>query len=279
MEYIANRGIVPLPKGGLGNQIFIYIAAYIVSLKNKLPIYVFNNPVSNNKHNHNNLNYNNTLFKYIGTHINEDLSDTLRHKLVNNEYIMESNDDNAFKAWFPESVKAGTLMNTYYQYLPPIQEYETEIRTILLKGLAESVSLQKIDGSTTAFLHIRRGDYCIYSNIHYVQPLSYYIEAINLLLKLNKTIEKIYLMTDDIEWVKQHDFFKSILFNIIENKNELETFCIMTQCHGGAICANSTFSWWGAFLGAHSKKAPVIIPQRWINLPIVDLFPKEWYSI
>ena len=86
-------------------------------------------------------------------------------------------------------------------------------------------------------------------------------------------------MTDDVQWAKQQDLFKSRLFHIIEHKNELETFNIMTQCHGGAICANSTFSWWGAFLGAHSKKAPVIIPQKWINLPIVELFPKEWHSI
>lgn len=279
MDYIVTKGIIPLPKGGLGNQIFIYIAAYITSLKIKSPLFIFNNPISNNKHNHNKLDYNSTIFKYIGIHINEDLTDNLTQKLLQHDYKMESKNDDAFKAWYPDTVEPGSLMNTYYQYLPPIQEYEDEIRTALLKGLNDSLSIQTINSPTSAFLHIRHGDYCIFSDIHYVQSLSYYVEALAMLLELNRTIEIIYIMTDDVPWAKQQDIFKSKLFQIIEDKNELETFHIMTQCHAGAICANSTFSWWGAFLGAHSMKTPVIIPKKWISLSIVDLFPKDWHTI
>jgi hypothetical protein len=279
MNYTIRKGVIPLPKGGLGNQIFIYIAAYISSLKNNLPLYIFINPLSNNKHNHNKLDYNYTIFKYIGIHIDQELSDILIHHLLQNDYRMECVTDNAFKLWFPQNINPGTLMNSYYQYLPPIIEYEDEIRTILLKGLVNVYPQEKINSKSSVFLHIRRGDYCDFSDIHYIQPLSYYIEGINIILKLNPTIETIYITTDDINWVKEQPVFESRLFNILEQKNELETLCIMSQCHGGAICANSSFSWWGAFLGAHGKRAPVIIPKKWINLAIVDLFPKEWIII
>ena len=61
-----------------------------------------------------------------------------------------------------------------------------------------------------------------------------------------------------------------------ENENELETLAEMGRCGGGAIIANSTFSWWGAML---SKSKVVYYPSRWIGCPVYDLFPKEWIRI
>ena len=59
------------------------------------------------------------------------------------------------------------------------------------------------------------------------------------------------------------------------------TLALMSLCKAGAICANSTFSWWGAFLGAHGVRAPVFVPERWIGgdkLPVA-LFPDEWHVV
>ena len=54
----------------------------------------------------------------------------------------------------------------------------------------------------------------------------------------------------------------------------------MSKCHAGAICANSSFSWWGAFLGAYEKRNLVFIPRDWIRNCKVDcLFPDEWIKL
>jgi hypothetical protein len=56
----------------------------------------------------------------------------------------------------------------------------------------------------------------------------------------------------------------------------------MSLCKGGAICANSSFSWWGAFLGSYSERNPVIIPKRWIknnSSDPIDMFPSEWIQL
>jgi hypothetical protein len=63
----------------------------------------------------------------------------------------------------------------------------------------------------------------------------------------------------------------------VDIQDELESLALMSLCRKGAICANSTFSWWGAFLGTYGERAPVYVPEKWISdPPIVSLFPPEW---
>lgn len=280
MNFLETKGIIPRVMGGLGNQIFITLAAYIVHKVKGCPLYIFKNAVSNNAHNINKFDYNDSIFKYFGIHIEHILDDTLLRFLVQNGYSFHNMHHlDGFKKWNPETINTGTITSSYYQYYPTLQPYENEIRELLLKGLNEHSNLSHIDKKeAVAFLHIRRGDYLKCQDIHFIQPLDYYINAINTLLK-QKQIEKIHVISDDIAWVKSIDFFQSQLFNIIESKDELYTLHLMSQCKGGAICANSTFSWWGAFLGAYANRAPVIIPKKWISLEIEALFPDEWIVI
>ena len=100
---------------------------------------------------------------------------------------------------------------------------------------------------------------------------------------------KVFVFSDDIEWVKNQPFFNppsatppdqtTTPFVIIET-DEIETMAYMSLCRGGAICANSSFSWWGAFLGAHQTRSPVYVPRNWmLECQIDGLFPDEWNQI
>jgi hypothetical protein len=284
MELLSVKGIIPRLMGGLGNQIFIVIAAYIASKNKNCPLYILDNPVSNNAHNINNLNYKESIFKYFGDHVNITQNEQFNYFLICHGYNFHSpssnQDNHAFLAWDPAQVRPGSIMSSYYQYYPTIKPYEEEIRNIILKGLNEYKNLPIIGKkSNTAFLHIRRGDYLKHPDIHYNQPLEYYKNALLELILRNRNITEIKVFSDDIEWVKSKNYFQTSLFTIIEEKDEIKTLYMMAQCEAGAICANSTFSWWGAFLGAYSKRNPVIIPKKWISSEVVSLFPDEWISM
>ncbi len=99
------------------------------------------------------------------------------------------------------------------------------------------------------------------------------------LLRERLAPERIYVCTDDPQWVKSQPFFSDPIFTLVDLPNELDTLALMSQCKYGAICGNSTFSWWGAFLGAFGERAPVIVPKKWINEPVDCLFPKEWIVV
>jgi len=85
----------------------------------------------------------------------------------------------------------------------------------------------------------------------------------------------------DIEWIKEKKLFKGNIFRIVENLDELQTMLLMSLCKGGAICSNSTFCWWGAYLGTYEKRNPVFVPKKWISVKddMSNLFPSEWIII
>jgi hypothetical protein len=284
MEILLNPGMIPSFMGGLGNQAFILVAAYIASKIKNCPLYILQNPLTNNKHNTNSIDYNNTLFKYFGKHIDQEQNDHTKNILYLNGYTVHSqpaiNNETVFSPWNPSETIVGSIFTSYYQYYPPIKPLEEEIRQLMLKGLNEYSNKGFVDEpETTAFLHIRRGDYLNHPHIHYIQNETYYRNALDKLLEQNINIKTIKIFSDDIDWVRSLDFFKLPIFEIVHENDELKTLHIMSQCLGGAICGNSTFSWWGAFLGAHAKRNPVIVPKNWISLQIYSLFPDEWISI
>jgi hypothetical protein len=105
-------------------------------------------------------------------------------------------------------------------------------------------------------LHIRRGDYLNLPHFP-VQSIDYYIKALKF---FNKNL-KVLIFTDDIKWAQKQDIFKTERFFFSSNNNEAVDLCLQTFCKYHII-ANSTYSWWGAWL-ADSKK--VIKPKLWFD--------------
>jgi hypothetical protein len=124
-------------------------------------------------------------------------------------------------------------------------------------------------------LHVRRSDYLTNPN-HVALPLSYYRSA----LKQFDEDRPVIVFSDDPEWCNNQELFSSDRFMISENSDNAVDMCLMTLC-SSHIIANSSFSWWGAWL-ANSDK--VIAPKLWFgpgngDKKTDDLIPENWMVI
>jgi len=262
-------GILPVRIGGLGNQLFIVVAGYITAKVLKVPLYL--QDMTCEAHQTVTDDYKKSIF-WFGVHCNQDLGYT-------------AFSPEGFSPWSPTSVHPGTRLTSYFQYYPAILPHENDVRSLLLKGLEPyRARLKTLYPDTYAFVHVRRGDYMQISHIHYLQPLSYYERGVDLL-----SVKEVLVVSDDMEWVAAQPYFQGETFRLVQGLNELETLALMSLCKEG-VCSNSTFSWWGAFLGPHAERNTVVVPRRWINpsyfdtsswprvegVPVPNLFPAEW---
>lgn len=124
-------------------------------------------------------------------------------------------------------------------------------------------------------IHVRRTDYLGLQAYHPVQTLSYYESAIDL---LNHT-GNIYIFSDDIQWCK--DNFKFNKMHFIHNEDPLIDLWIMSSCEKNVI-ANSTFSWWAAWLN-NSPNKKVICPKNWFGVSAPysdrDILDNDWIKL
>ena len=124
-------------------------------------------------------------------------------------------------------------------------------------------------------LHVRRSDYLSATNVAYHSNCgdNYYENA----LKEFDSNLPVLIFSDDTEWCKQQDIFKPKRFFISETGNNLMDMCLMTMCNHHII-ANSSFSWWGAWL-ANSQN--VVAPKQWYgpageHQSTQDLYLPHW---
>ena len=124
-------------------------------------------------------------------------------------------------------------------------------------------------------LHVRRTDYAQYSH-HPICDINYYKEA---LARFDSDREVI-IFSDDPEWCLQEDLFDDDRFLVSENRDQYLDLCLMSLC-SDFIIANSSFSWWGAWLSTNENKR-VIAPSKWFGPPLdqvndtKDLYCEGW---
>ena len=152
--------------------------------------------------------------------------------------------------------------------------------------------IDSIGDGRKIFLHIRRGDpklrwaYVNIEHAHPVQTWDYYEEA----LKYFPEDVPVIVFSDVIEWCKEQDFFKGDRFIFSETTDEFADgqrvpwtdLCLMSLCTD-AIIANSSYSWWGAWLMDNPEKV-VVAPKKWFgkqyeHYNMNDLIPKKWISV
>ena len=121
-------------------------------------------------------------------------------------------------------------------------------------------------------LHIRRTDYITNPN-HTAIDISYYDKALK---KFDN--REVIVFSDDPEWCHNQSLFDDDRFLIAEGNSNYVDMCLMTMCNGH-ITANSSFSWWGAWLSNSEK---IIAPSGWFkgsnneHLDTKDVIPEDW---
>lgn len=145
----------------------------------------------------------------------------------------------------------------YYNYIP-------ENFGDLLDYKNPSLLLKYPDIGETCFIHIRGGDY-VGNPVHDVGLSSrYYSSCIEFIKK--RGISRFTVFTNDRNYCGSQKYLDDIRYTIID-ENELDTLYLMTECKAG-ITANSSFSWWGAYL---NRDRPLCVPSKWFNNPAMNI--------
>ncbi|WP_100637681.1 alpha-1,2-fucosyltransferase [Marinomonas sp. ef1] len=286
--------------GGLGNQMFQYSVGRSLSLQLNMPLYLDIKAFDNYElHQGFELNRffsldakianNSDLFSVLGFQSPKLVRDLIHKSSLtcfkNKSWIKEP----SFSYWDGiKDLNKGVYLDGYWQSDLYFKGYEDVIRSdFQFQGMLDTVNSllkQHIESCNSISLHIRRGDYLSNpnsANIHGVCPLSYYENAISY---MNEKVDSpvYFVFSDDPEWVKDNlKFSNSSIFYLENNKgeNSYKDMWLMSLCDHNII-ANSTFSWWGAWLNANSDKI-VISPSKWFQSPelqelTADLYCSGW---
>ena len=177
----------------------------------------------------------------------------------------------------------------YWQSEKYFSQIENKIRTTFeFKNIdAQNRNLAKeINSQNSVSLHIRRGDYLgnnIYSG---VCTEEYYRKAIKIITEKNSQDKnlKFYIFSDDKKYATEFINKLNYPARLIDFNNGSDSYkdmYLMSQCRHNII-ANSSFSWWGAWLNNYSDKI-VVAPRKWFNIEnenlYKDIVPDNWIKI
>ncbi|HET6995265.1 MAG TPA: alpha-1,2-fucosyltransferase, partial [Chitinophagaceae bacterium] len=142
--------------------------------------------------------------------------------------------------------------------------------------------LDEIRSVNAVSIHVRRGDYVNDKEtnaVHGVCSIDYYREAIN---RLSGEISepRFYIFSDDMDWARANLPISPHLAVYVDNNQMAshEDLRLMSSCKHHII-ANSSFSWWGAWLSDYAGKK-VIAPRNWFRtLENKDIIPNGWITL
>ena len=176
--------------------------------------------------------------------------------------------------------KNNILIFGYFESERYFDESKDEIKEMYLsynKKLGDSAKklLSDIENTNSVTVHIRRGDFVGLN--HVVCDKKYYEDCIDY-MKNHVNNPKFFVFSDDINWVKENiSFPDDTVYELPDLKIE-EIMYLRSRCKH-FICANSTFSWWGAYLGGYNKKI-VLAPRYWRpDKEKVDLVLDGWIKM
>ena len=280
--------------GGLGNQMFQYAAGLaLAKFKGKSLIIDYSrleksvfgcqlkalnvneNLLYFDKKNFLHENFINKFNKKLGLVFNQNLK-IYREKNYNYEPL------------FFEQGAQSIILSGYFQSYLYFSKVEDLIREHFIPKNDNSKEYiywsEKIENSKNSIsLHVRRGDYLNKktSDFHGVLGINYYKRAIELMAKIVGGGYEIFVFSDDHDYV-DNTFLNVPFVNIVKTNSNApwEDMFLMSKCQHNII-ANSSYSWWGAWLNVN-KERQVIAPAKWFSnsalssVNVLDLFPDDW---
>jgi len=277
--------------GGLGNQLFQYAAARALSIKLNLPLKLdvswFSNIPNRNfaltpysieaeicEQNH-------FIPNFLRPYINRF---SKRYCMTRMGSIVFRERNFAFNETF-NNISSPVFLEGYWQSEKYFKDASAHIHNDFI--LKEPISsecrsiLDEINNSHSICVHIRRGDYVsdpLTAQTHGTCSLEYYEHNVAELARMAQT-PHCFVFSDDCQWVRDN-LNLSCPSTIVDihtgDEAHLDLF-LMSSCQD-FIIANSSLSWWAAWLGKHKQKK-VIAPKQWFlnsDKDTKDLIPASW---
>lgn len=273
--------------GQLGNQMFKYAA--LKGISSKLDTDLLIPPsikILNNKY----------IFKFLNkvgiaddrNHQNHLLFEYFKMQSVSKDNIGYSNSDivleedsfNFNSKFFTTNNKSFDIYGFFqsYKYFEHVKEdivSDFQFKENILKKTLKIFQL--FDDPVS--IHVRRGDFLTNPN-HSALSIEYYKQCIEYFGSKKQYI----VFSDDVQWCKNQNIFKSdnFLFSDIYTGGQQELDLCLMSLFSHHVIANSTFSWWGAYL---SSQESVLSPSDWFknsnfsNRDTTDLYPPNWIQI
>lgn len=190
-----------------------------------------------------------------------------------NKYLLES-QGGIFRGGFQSCKYAETVKKELISDLSFDESNDKKLHNLLEYFLKNNI----------VGIHIRRGDYLSEQYRTWYEGIcteEYYEKAIRYMREHIMTDFIPCFFSDDIEWVKTHFKMDGALYideKMFDEYEDWYDMLLMSKCSHNII-ANSTFSWWGAWLNRNEQKI-VIAPEKWVNgCDYLDIYPKEWIKV
>lgn len=251
--------------GGLGNMMFQISTAYSISLRDNKSVMcdIRNMSVPHKPYSE----YTSNIFRKV--------------KFTNYiENLTNFNEEGFHYSDIPKT-QGNVKLVGYFQSEKYFINYRNEILELFeIDEITKKILVQKygnLSDKKTCSIHVRRGDYTRLTDYHPTQSIDYYKTAVKILGEDNYYL----IFSDDLLWCQENfDFIPNKIF--VSDNLDYQDLYLMSMCKDNII-ANSTFSWWGAWLNKNNEKK-VFIPKRWFgdaysSFNTNDLYCNNWIKI
>lgn len=270
--------IVTKLQGGLGNQIFQWAAGKSLSIDCQTECY-FDDQFYFSSGTDTKRTLDLTKLPNVETLKMVGLISTNHYFLIRDNFIHE-NYLNKIRYSTNSSKSSNIVLDGYWQS----EKYFLNNKNQILQELRPNENIVEkiktvypfIFAEKTVSLHVRRTDYLTSNGFHPTMSKEYYSNAIE---ECNAQNNKKIIFSDDIEWCKENLIFSDCVF--IEGNSNIIDLYLMSFCSDNII-ANSSFSWWAAYMNCHENKK-IVAPKTWFGshstINTSDIIPENWTTI
>ena len=285
--------------GGLGNQLFQYAAAKALSLKHNTQLYIDTSFLeADPKNAYTKRQYELDCFviqaKKLPTEMIKKIEFLQGKSILNNirkkigikdsitTYLEQGHQFNhQFNLLTDNTHLSGFWQSElYFNSISDTIRKEITVKSEFINGIEHYIELLK--NCTSVSLHVRRGDYVNLKHaneFHGTCSIEYYKKALHMMNEKHENLQVI-IFSDDIKWCEENlQIQNKNKFYVLTN-DAIKDLYLMQKCDHHII-ANSSFSWWGAWLNAKPNKT-VIAPAKWFNSNEInssDIIPDSWIKI